>query len=46
MKDIRTFQFGTFKTRTVFCSTDEVLEDAVVKRREYYQAEIMPEGEW
>lgn len=30
MKDIRTFQFGTFKTRTVFCSSDEVLEDALL----------------
>jgi 3-dehydroquinate synthase len=30
MLDIRTFQFGTFETRTVFCSPEEVLEDALL----------------
>lgn len=30
MDDIRTFKFGTFTTRTVFCSSDEVLEDALL----------------
>ncbi len=30
MNDIRTFQFGNFTTRTVFCSPDEVLEDALL----------------
>ncbi|MDA3812146.1 MAG: 3-dehydroquinate synthase [Spirochaetaceae bacterium] len=30
MLDIRTFHFGTFTTRTVFCSPEEVLEDALL----------------
>jgi len=30
MNDIRTFQFGSFTTRTLFCSPEEVLEDALL----------------
>ena len=30
MIDIRTFKFGTFETRTVFCSPREALEDALL----------------
>jgi 3-dehydroquinate synthase len=42
MTDIRTFQFGTFTTRTVFCSPDEVLEDALLIFDEN-TAELFPE---
>lgn len=30
MIDIRTFQFGTFKTKTVFCTREEALEEALL----------------
>jgi len=42
MNDIRTFKFGTFTTRTVFCSPDEVLEDALLVFDEN-TAELFPE---
>jgi len=30
MEDIRTFTFGSFKTRAYFCSPEEALEDALL----------------
>jgi 3-dehydroquinate synthase len=42
MLDIRTFQFGTFETRTVFCSPEEVLEDALLVFDEN-TADLFPE---
>ena len=55
MNDIRTFHFGTYKTRTVFCTPDEVLEDALpvfddntarlFPNRSLRQCVVLPPGE-
>ena len=42
MEDIYTFQFGSFETRTFFCSPDEVLEDALLVFDENTQ-DLFPE---
>jgi len=55
MLDIRTFRFGTFETRTVFCSPDEALEDALLvfdentvklfPERSHRNSVVIPPGE-
>ncbi|MBN2656123.1 MAG: 3-dehydroquinate synthase [Spirochaetales bacterium] len=55
MNDIRTFRFGTFTTRTLFCSPEEALEDALLvfdentaalfPNRSQRDAVILPPGE-